>query len=195
MSKWYTTLIFFVIYIVYHLVISAVVEYNGDKYYSQRISEGKTNPKVFDISHKYLPDLSKYAYVNDILTISFLAPLLTKETILIEYIGFWIPIFLIRSVTNLVTILPKCKKCPNERNAVIGGCYDKIFSGHFASTYLAVLIYLKYNWISVPVGILMCLANTLTILLSRGHYTIDVIVAFFVTTVIYQNKISISVFT
>jgi hypothetical protein len=109
-----------------------------------------------------------------------------------EYLSYWIVIFMIRSVTTIVTILPKHKECKIEDKLIfVGGCHDKIFSGHFVSVFLATILYLKNKWISMPILVLINIINSVSILLSRGHYTIDIIVAFFVTLFVYQNKLHI----
>ena len=117
-------------------------------------------------------------------------PLLFNFNMLKEFLGYWIVIFIIRIITTLVTILPKYKECKTDEQ-IFGGCYDKIFSGHFASVFLATLLYLKYNWITMPILILINFINSIGILLRRSHYTIDIIMALFVTLFVYQNDLRI----
>lgn len=185
--------IFFLIYYLYHLYLSHKLEKTGDAYYNNRIINNKTTPKIYDIAHKYLPNFYKYDNIHHVLTILFTIPIFFNFNMLQEYLGFWIVIFIIRSITMTVTILPKYKECTYDGvRPFVGGCYDKIFSGHFVSVFLATLLYLKYGWIKMPLLVIINIINTLSILLSRGHYTVDVIVAFFVTMFVYQNNISLN---
>jgi hypothetical protein len=168
------------------------IDKTADAYYGQRIKSNKTNPKVYDISHKYLPDLHEKQIWNDIYTFAVLAPLLTDMRLLEMYVYLWIPIFMIRSVFTQVTILPKHSKCKGGENVsdfLIGGCYDKVFSGHFTSVFLAMLVYTHFGWISATTGAAASVMSALLILLVRSHYTIDILVAIVVTLLVYQNGI------
>lgn len=182
-------------FLVYQYYVNLYIEQTGDTYYLNRIQSNKTNPKIYDISHKYLPDLHDYdAYSNfhHLITFGFLIPILFNASMLYEFFGYWFTIFIIRSITIMVTILPKHKHCNNDNSFIfVGQCYDKIFSGHFSSVLLATILYKKYGWINTTTMILLNFINSLSILLSRGHYTIDLIVAYFVTLYVYQNKLTI----
>jgi hypothetical protein len=182
--------IFFIIYLIFHIYIFDNLETTANNYYSTRIINKKTTPKVYDIGHKFLPNLYEYNNIHHIITIIFLLPILFNFNMLKEFLGYWIVIFIIRAVTTMVTILPKYKECKSE-NEIFGGCYDKIFSGHFASVFLATLLYLKYSWINLPTLILFNFINSIGILLSRSHYTIDLIVALFITLFVYQNNLRV----
>jgi hypothetical protein len=72
-----------------------------------------------------------------------------------------------------------------------GGCYDKIFSAHFGITFLTTLILFDNGLINNFIAILINLVNGMFILLSRNHYTIDIIVSIFVVIIIYQNNLNI----
>jgi hypothetical protein len=72
-----------------------------------------------------------------------------------------------------------------------GGCYDKIFSAHFGITFLTTLILFDNGLINNLVAILINLVNGMFILLSRNHYTIDIVVSIFVVIIIYQNNLNI----
>jgi hypothetical protein len=72
-----------------------------------------------------------------------------------------------------------------------GGCYDKIFSGHFGITFLMTLLLYDNGYINQFVAILVNFLNAILILLTRSHYTIDIIVSIFVVIIIYQNNLNI----
>jgi hypothetical protein len=72
-----------------------------------------------------------------------------------------------------------------------GGCYDKIFSAHFGITFLTTLILFDNGLINNFIAILINLVNGMFILLSRNHYTIDIVVSIFVVIIIYQNNLNI----
>jgi hypothetical protein len=187
--------LYFLGFLVYYAFVSHYIDQIGENYYSTRVSNGKTNPKVYDVFHKFLPDWSEHRLYNDLFAIGFLIPLLFKPTVIIEYLGFWIPIFVIRSLFNLVTILPKNKNCQVNNTfsfRIKRTCYDKVFSGHFSSFLLAALLYLKYNWISLPSAVSLVSLNAFSILVTRSHYTIDILVALVVTLLVYTTNFTIS---
>jgi hypothetical protein len=168
------------------------VEQTGRRYYNTRVNNNKTNPKVYDVFHRILPDYYQYNYINHILTFAFLSPMVLSLPLLSEFISFAIPVFLIRAVMNNLTILPKHKECPDTHGLkLVNGCYDKIFSGHFAAVLLACLLYVKHGYLSIPMAFVACAVNALVILAVRGHYTNDIVVAFFVVLCVYQNNLAI----
>lgn len=105
-----------------------------------------------------------------------------------------------RLITMSVTILPQpnknCKP-PSERNTLdrwlSGGCNDAIFSGHM-SMMLITLLYISKGVKSLFVKAMMVLfaiGYSLLIIMLRNHYTVDVILAWFIslsTYVMYENK-------
>lgn len=112
-----------------------------------------------------------------------------------NYLGFIIVILIIRIFTNILTILPKNNSCTISNSfSFRGGCYDKIYSGHFASVFIATLILYKNKYINIILLVLINLINSLFIILSRNHYTIDIVMSFFVSLVVYQNNFNICKF-
>ena len=111
--------------------------------------------------------------------------------ILFEFVAFIIPILVVRSIFSLFTVLPKSSKCVYNPYiaALNGGCYDKIFSGHFSFVFVLTLLLNKYNIITMPIVVLLNVVNILIILSTRIHYTIDILVSFCITYVMYTNNI------
>jgi hypothetical protein len=177
-------------------ILAFVVHKQGSSFYRNRVNESKTTPKVYDIMHKYLPDLSASQTLFFVANIVVFLPIAFGNDVALEYMSYFPLILLARSIFNLVTILPKNKLCSDDTyglyNVIFGHCYDKIFSGHFASSVLLSLILynkgvIKNAWLHVGFNV----ANALVILLLRWHYTIDILVALFVTIVFYQNNIAL----
>ena len=184
--------VIFIIYIIFHYYNVNNLKNDVKKYYDDRILHGKIKPKVYDICFKYLPNLEKYENLSDIITILIVLPIFLYPQLLIEYIGYWISIFVIRSITIRLTVLPKSNNCETNNYINLGTCYEQIFSGHFSSGLLATMLYYKYNLISLPMLYILNIINGSIIILTRHHYTIDVIVAIFVTLFVYQNDISLN---
>ena len=189
--KYFILTLLLIILFIYITYTQDILETIGETYYDNRINQQKLTPKVYDIGHKYFPNLENYEYImNYLVGLSFLSFL--KPYILIEFIGFIIPIFIIRSITIHLTILPKMKNCEVTNDIkFIGGCYDKIFSGHFATIFLITLLLWKHHNISIVWVFLINILNAFLIIATRAHYTIDILVALFITLFIYKFNFSL----
>lgn len=172
-------------------------QHTGEIYYKNRINKRKINPKVYDISHRYLPDYSKYKkiHIGDLyLFLATLIPFLFTKTSkpFVSFLSYYLLIILIRCITINLTILPKNRSDEYIKYDIINGCYDKIFSGHFATLLLATLIFYKYNIIkNISILIILNIINVLIILCTRSHYSIDIFVSFVVTMLLFTNNINL----
>jgi hypothetical protein len=161
----------------------------GQWFYEHNDSQGK----VFDILHEITPDLHDYKAYNDIIaTATMISFLFVPNSLAIvkEFAGKFLLIMLVRALTIISTILPKHDKCPSELkwyHYLKGQCYDKIFSGHTALVLLATLIYLREGILSFPVFLAINFANWASIILTRSHYTIDIILAIVITLLVYDG--------
>jgi len=170
------------------------VQNTGDKFYTMN---NFTTPKVYDLLHDILPDIHTHEWLtNAMIGLSFV-PLLAKWNagFFIEYVGLMLTIFIIRDIVINLTILPKHEKCEVSTGIVshiVGNCYDKIFSAHFAVVFMLSLMYYLYKYITnIPVLIIWNLANALIIIASRSHYTIDIFVSILVCMIVYDRDLSI----
>jgi len=186
----------FLIFLLINSLLTYTTFKNGLVFYENRKKLNKIHPKIFDISYKYLPDLTDNKFLSIILNIivftsPFIIEFIFGYKILDEYIYYFFIIYIIRSIFINVTILPKIKKCNNNFNFISflnGQCYDKIFSGHFASFFLLILILYKNKiYTNIPVLSLSTFIIALFILLTRSHYSVDILTALFVVITIYYN--------
>jgi len=150
---------------------------------------------LFDIFHVILPDLYNYHYLVDILGLCAVISLAFVSTneITNEFIAKFIIIMFIRAFTIISTILPKHDKCITDvgslRSMILGDCFDKIFSGHTSFILLLTLLYYREHIIHLPMLLGVNILNIFLILATRSHYTVDVLLAIFVTTTVYSVKI------
>jgi len=175
------------ILLIFTMYITHYLDNNTEKYYMSRINK---YPKVYDIGHKYLPNLYNYEYVSNYYVLLFIIIILFLP-IFKEFIGFIIPILFLRLIIINLTILPKHKDCDINIKNLFGGCYDKIFSGHYATTFLISLLLWKHKYISFILLFIINIIAALLILVTRSHYTIDIVLAFFITLFVYQNKLNV----
>ena len=87
------------------------------------------------------------------------------------------------------TVLPKDKSCQlhNQKLKYFyhGSCYDKVVSGHFSVVMLLSFLYYKYNIVSnVQLLVILNIINAFLIVSVRNHYTVDIILAVFVSAVV-----------
>lgn len=161
----------------------------GKWFYEQKKTEGK----IFDILHEITPDLHDYKAFNDIIVgciiVSFFF-IPNSLSIVKEFAGKFLLIMFVRSLTIISTILPKHDKCESNLrwyHYIKGQCYDKVFSGHTAFVLLATLIYLRQGILSLPAFLAINVATWTSITLTRSHYTVDIILAIFITLLVYDG--------
>jgi hypothetical protein len=184
------TLIIFII--IASLLLTNIIafynEYHYESYYTSRIKNNKTTPKVYDIGHKYLPNISKYEYILNIILGLAACSFFIYPKIFLPFLVLFLIIIVIRMITIQLTVLPKTTCDIKTSFDLSGYCYDKIFSGHTAFMCLLTLFLYNLKKISVFALIIINVLYGLLIISARSHYTIDVVVAFIVTLLIFQNR-------
>jgi hypothetical protein len=148
--------------------------------------------QVFDLVHSLTPDLHHYREYNDTIAVATIISFffIPTTTVLSEILAKFLLIMALRSVTIVCTILPKHHNSEEGMDwlaYIRGHCYDKIFSGHTAFVFLTTLVYYREGYISLPILLMINVANMTSILLTRSHYTVDVILALFITYFIYNG--------
>lgn len=150
----------------------------------------KTQNKIFDIVHELTPDLHKYEdWVNLIPGLLLLGFFVIPNgySLAKEFVAKLLFIWFLRALMLVTTVLPKHEKCKRRwtwKNAFKGQCYDKVFSGHTSLVFLACLLFYReglLNWYGL-IGITAL--EVMIILLTRSHYTVDVVIALLITFIV-----------
>ena len=181
----------FLIFIGILLIVNFISFHNEthyESYYASRVKNNKTNPKVYDIGHKYLPNIAQHEYVLNIILALTACTFFIYPKIIVPFCILFLIIIIIRTFTIQLTVLPKTTSNIKSSIDLSGYCYDKIFSGHAA--FMCLITLLLYNLKKIPI-IALFIINILyglLIIAVRSHYTIDVVVAFIVTLLIFQNR-------
>ena len=161
------------------------VHKEGKSFYASR-QEKCPAPKVYDIGHMILPDLSQDAYLNTLHdTLLSAAPtglaLIFLRPELLLYTQYFLSVMAIRIIMTALTILPKHKACDDSKfgwkNFLKGHCYDKIPSGHFAGMLLVTGMLVSKGTLSLPIAVFINGITAIIILSLRNHYTVDLAVA------------------
>lgn len=179
----------------------------------QKYASNKHNmpqsPLLDLLHHPDLIFMVKYYTVSDYVIYFYIASLILFFNqylyVFVYQLSF---IYLFRSISFSITILPKCGKMKDKDNnrssfqilydylslsdKHTGHNNDLLFSGHSSFMLLYVLYLSYFSVIPLPIVYLLHFINfILSILniLSRCHYSIDVLYAYIVTIFIFQNTI------
>lgn len=181
-----------IIAVIIHFYVYKYVETTGHVFYNG----AGADVKLYDVIHENFCHIP----INSDWMALFIAALFPVCIIIRQpptsiYIPFikltlamFIPIFITRDIFLMSTILPKDESCTvKDGFQLTGGCYDKMFSGHFAFGFALTLLYYKFNIITnIPLLILINLINSIIIICSKSHYTIDVLTSFIVVSLIFK---------
>lgn len=174
-----------------YLVSLKYVYNTGKNFY-----KNKEDQRIYDVSHKHLPNYFHYKFLKDLWILLLLFPIFLSDhpkLILREIFGFAVVLVVLRSVTTAVTILPKTDSRCDSENRInwMGSCYDCIFSNHTAIGFVVTLILLHNDVLTLPALFFYNFINILLILSTRSHYTVDVIFALIITLFVYQNDLKV----
>jgi hypothetical protein len=168
---------------------SYITDEIGQAHYSIK----RTESKIFDFIHEITPDLQAYEKLVNVIPVLLLAVLIFvpgKIWLVEEFFAKLLLIFFIRALTIFTTVLPKHEKCNRRftwKNCFTGQCYDKVFSGHTAFVFLLSLLLLREKILSFWMFAIINLVEITIILLTRSHYTIDVILALVITYIVHDG--------
>jgi hypothetical protein len=182
-----------VIIVIYLLVCKKVfhrLENKSEVFYDNVKSKQKS--KIYDIIHNNLPSARNLMTIVDAIPFILVVGILCIDVNLFYNImGFLVTILILRLFIIHTTILPKDKKCDIKKSSIIsGGCYDKVYSGHFSVVFLCLLSLYMSKYINLFTLLFLSIIFALLIITSRSHYTIDVVVAFLIVIIVYQNNIN-----
>jgi hypothetical protein len=183
--------VIFVIYIVVCKKVFYKLENKSEVFYE--IVRSKQKSKVYDIIHDNLPSIRKLSVIVEAIPFILLTFILFIDLKLFYNIaGFMITIFAFRLFIIHLTILPKDKKC-DIKNASLynGGCYDKVYSGHFSVVFMSLLVIYNKKYINFFTFALLSLIMAFLLISTRAHYTIDIFVAVFIVIIVYQNNLNV----
>lgn len=172
------------------------------------ISKKDTKIPLFDHLHKNM-DYIKFYNVSDYFIYFYILSLFYFNSNISKFLNLLSIIYLIRTFSFTITILPKCGKIKDktETNSIkmlynyltlkdrhSGYNNDLLFSGHTSFMHLYYLYLRHFNYISNGTSMILFSINLLLSLLnilSRCHYSIDILYAYITTTFIFQNLVDV----
>lgn len=173
------------------MLINVAIQLIGRQHYT------KAPGRIWDILWEYGPDLHTYGYMVNIIPLGLLISLFfinRGDSLLFEITVKFVLILIIRAITTISTIFPKEERCDDTitwYTPLNGGCYDKVFSGHTAIVTLITLIFWREKLINSGVFWILNITQMTTIVLTHSHFTVDVILGFIITYLVYDGKYSI----
>ena len=153
----------------------------------------KKNPDekpLHDLGHYYLPDLDNFYSVIDVILGIYILIFLYfgNYKIFREFSLLMCLIFIFRSILVISTSLPDPSGICEKKKFQIGYCNDLMFSGHTATVTLISLYLMNIFPNKSNILILGNIITYLSIIASKNHYTIDVLVGLYVSTSLYYLK-------
>lgn len=154
--------------------------------YAERVAPSV--PSLPDVLHVLLPDWSAYERYIDVCPLLAAALAATEldwpelELLLDTYTV----VFLWRAIFMSVTVLPSPPVCDRGQYESVGGRNDCIFSGHTAATLLPLYALSDAHPDWAPIASAASVAASAFMIATRSHYTVDVLVAWFVACVSMQ---------
>jgi len=132
--------------------------------------------KIRDVGFDFLPDLTKYEFLNDVTLIVPLVLLVLNWNRINQngYISFLTAMYFMRALSNMVTQFPRAKSKPCNEGSPLSNCNDYMFSGH--TTFNIVTSYFLKNGMFPIYPIL----SSLTTISTRAHYSVDVLMAWII---------------
>jgi hypothetical protein len=173
------------------IAVNLAVQQIGRAHYS------RTPDRIWDVMWEYGPDMHAQQFAIQIIPFFLFVSLFfinKGDSILLEFLMKFILILLVRAITTVSTIFPKEGRCDDEitwATPFNGGCYDKVFSAHTAIVTLFTLIFWREKVISTETFWGLNIAQMGLIVLTRAHYTVDVILGFIITYLVYDGKYSV----
>lgn len=188
-----------VIFITVIAVVVSVFRNQAVKHIHKCVTCEDLNEKpLFDIIHRLFPSMTDYYWLGDVLItllVFFAAYVIYRKKLDVSVIILMVlMLFLIKCITTMVTILPDPSGYCVEKHggkktlkAIYGTCNDLMFSGHTGLAFL-ILFILQKNVSKTAFALLAMYVSILCFItvVTKNHYTIDVIVSFFVAFFVFN---------
>lgn len=163
----------------------------------------KTGNSLFDVIHFFIPkELVYLGFVSDILTIIILLFTINqmfKCGKLFLFAKSLLMNMTLKLFISMLTIMPDPSGICNIKPFafIMGRCNDLVISGHASNSLLCYYFYNQYSNQNLDFGrkkkldnlfwyFILC--NCIWIIISRNHYTTDVVFSFFVSKFVFEQR-------
>lgn len=188
--------------VILYIIILIIARILADKYIN---SDHIPKDYIHDVCHYVFPKMDITKNINYLYDFFTFAPILLlygliiyskNYTLLLEVTILFITLNVIRPIFYTLTVLPdpteRCIYDKQEHTAfyefITGTCKEMIFSGHVSNSFLALLLLVKYFGLPIPYAVLHQTILVFLMLCQRKHYTIDIIIAYLVTFILFDKR-------
>lgn len=171
--------------LIFRTILTCIV-YIMANYHTYSIGIQQNAPPLQDVMHDILPDLSRMPYIRDVILSLFLIPLFfisqksIRQVFVFDLWNFFAIIITFKAITIFFTFVPPSSTfCHQTRQ--LNHTYHQIFSGHNSFVFLLFMLYVKHGFFkSSFLNFIPFLMYSLLILMTRCHYSVDVLVSFII---------------
>jgi hypothetical protein len=158
-------------------ILTIVIYFLSNSFSFKLGSELKCEP-LYDVMHNILPNLSKNVHIRDWVLICMIIPIVFIKSLWIFIPNLWykfMVIVFIKAISIFFTSIPSSHpSCQQPNYLDLNHCHHQSVSGHAAFAMLIGLLYIKAGINPYIIGTIIFFYCIL-ILLSRAHYTVDII--------------------
>lgn len=177
------------------------------RYLSNSFINSKHVPKnnIHDVCHNFLPTVGltrtkNYIYdfytILPVLLVFVLSCYYCDLSLAYEFAVIIIILNALRPIFYAITILPDpTERCEKNKQIhsdfyefFVGSCKDMIFSGHIANSFMGLMYLMKYFGLKPIYAALHQIILIIWMLCSKRHYTVDIIIAYLVSILLFDYK-------
>ena len=169
------------------LVLVTMIVGLGSNWWAAQRAHYYKNRCLVDVIHNNIPRLPHW--VPDIMvwgaTLVFI--LFSPPRQWIQFIILFCLLTLLKSIIVQTTVFPTLhRQCNRPFFSPQGNCNDYMYSGHMMMVTLALLfLWRSSGLITVSTWFIFLLVTAITISAAHNHYTVDVVVAWILTTLVF----------
>lgn len=157
------------------------------------------NTEIFDLGHIVLPRWRVKPLESLVLELGPLLFVFVRGVgpvvkAMPDFLYVFGMVLLLRVLTTMATILPRDRECDTSqlgiKEIITGFCYDKLFSGHTALGVIVAMTMVKHGIWSPGVAWIYPVWMALYVLLTRGHYTADVLLGAIIAFLLFSTLVA-----
>lgn len=183
-----------IVIFVLRITLTTIVYFMAN-YHTYQIGVECNERPLFDALHEMLPDLSRWVYIRDLILPVFLIPLVfvgNKSAFIGDFINYFLVIITFKAITIFFTFIPPSHpECGKKK--YVNHCFHQMLSGHNSFMFLLFLLYVKHGVVvgdeMLLFGFIMVIMYACLILMTRAHYTVDILVSFIIVYLLLQIEI------
>lgn len=159
---------------------------NGFTYHIGTSNSQNCAEPLYDVLHDILPDWSGWVWIRDIVLVLFWIPLLAtskRKEVFCEFLSVFMHVVLAKAVLIFFTFVPPSNSDCHKKK-YLNHCFHNAVSGHAAMAGILMILYHKYCGFPLGWAIVITMMYSCLIILTRAHYTKDILEALMIVAII-----------